>query len=106
MCSLGSTINPPKRDFLNTLSVSHLSPSFCLTFYDPLFLDLVYSLYVHLNLRSNGLGDLMKVKIFALRILTIILGELSGSEASNFFFFSVKSQVVNILALRAIQSTL
>ena len=29
----------------------------------------------------------MEVKIFALRILTIILGELSGSEVSNFFFF-------------------
>ena len=48
------------------------------------------NLYVHLNLRSNGLGDLMEVKIFALRILTIILGELSGSEVSNFFFFSCK----------------
>ena len=33
----------------------------------------------------------MKVKIFALRILTIILGELSGSEASNFFFFCKES---------------
>ena len=64
------------------------------------------NLYVHLNLRSSGLGDLMKVKIFAIRILMIILGELSGSEVSIFFFFSVKSQIVNILALRAIHSTL
>jgi len=48
----------------------------------------------------------MKVKIFAIRILMIILGELPGSEVSNFLFFSVKSQIVNILALRAIHSTL
>lgn len=60
MCSLGSTINPPKRDFLNMLNVSHLSPletlitPFYLTFYDPLFLDRVYSLYVHLNFKINS----------------------------------------------------
>ena len=44
----------------------------------------------------------MKVKIFALRILMIILGELSGSEVSKKnFFSSVKSQVVHIFGFES-----
>ena len=49
-----------KKRYLNTVNVSHLSPletlitPFCLTFHDLLFLDLVYSLYVNLDLKINS----------------------------------------------------